>query len=165
MRKLAYAAAAAILSLGANGCQNALADDAPQPLTGTWRFTATGYRTTPHDPAISCDLTTTFVLRQGENDVEGYSLPTTVTCTGPNAPAGPQPFNASGVSGEVENGRLIIYTSLLWQCFAEVHPTRMEGYMESYSEYIGEGHDPIRAGTCTLEKLSDTGFDGNYPSL
>jgi hypothetical protein len=165
MRKLAYAAAAAILSLGSTACQNALADDTPAPLTGTWRFTATGYRATPHEPAVTCDHTTTFVIRQVENYVEGYSLPGTITCTGPNAPAGPQTFNASGVSGEVENGRLTIFTSLLWQCFAELHPTRMEGYMESYSEYVGEGHDPIRAGTCMLEKISDEGFDGTFPPL
>jgi len=161
MRKLIHAAAALSLLLGA-ACQNAVADDEPQPLTGTWRFTATGYRTTPHEPAMTCNQTATYVLRQNHNYVEGYSPPITVTCTGANGTI-QVPWQPAVVSGEVENGRLSIFTSLLWQCFAELHPTRMEGYMESYSEYVGVGHDPIRAGTCTLEKISDEGWDGTFP--
>jgi hypothetical protein len=160
MRKLAYAALAALLSIGAAGCQNALADDAPGPMTGTWRFTLDGYRAVPRDPVRTCSVTRTVVLRQDGQYLQGNSPATTATCTLQDGTTESFSWNPAVVSGEVENGRVNIFTDLVVQCFAELHPTRLEGYVESYSKYVGEGFDPIRQGTCTLEKISDDTFEG-----
>jgi hypothetical protein len=154
-------AAAAALALTLAGCQNALSD-ADGPMTGTWRFTVTGFEYwAPGAPQYACDMQTTFSVRQEGAELEGVSEETTFTCT--NAATGASTTSAKGagvIRGEVEDGRVHVSDAGGWHCFAELHATRMEGYLESYGSVAGQPDQTVRSGTCLLEKLSDQGYDG-----
>ena len=156
-------AAAATLALALAGCQNALAD-ADGPMTGTWRFTVTNFQYwAPGVPQYACDMQTTFMVRQEGAELEGVSEEAPFTCTDPATGASSTGSKLAGViRGEVENGRVHFSDAGGWHCFAELHPTRMEGYMESYGALMGEPIRTVRSGTCVLEKISDLGWDGSY---
>ena len=157
MHRLRTAAAAA-LAVTLAGCQNALAD-ADGPMTGTWRFTVTAFRYgAPSAPQFSCDMQTTFIVRQEGSELEGRSEETSTACTDTSNGSSSTMFKPGGViRGEVENGRVHLSDAGGYHCFAELHPSRMEGYLESYG---GEPMQAVRSGTCVLEKLSDVGYDG-----
>jgi len=154
-------AAAATVALALAGCQNALAD-ADGPVTGTWRFTVTGFQHwSPGAPQYLCDMQTTFVVRQEGAELEGVSEEAPFSCTDPATGASSTGSKPAGViRGEVENGRVHVSDAGGWHCFVELHPTRMEGYLESYGGLAGEPMQTLRSGTCVVEKLSDVGYDG-----
>jgi hypothetical protein len=153
-------AAAATLALALAGCQNALAD-ADGPMTGTWRFTVTSFKYWGSVPDYACDMQTTFSVRQEGAELEGESEDTTFTCTNAVTGASTTSFKGAGViRGEVENGRVHFSDAGGWHCFAELHPTRMEGYLESYGGPADQPMQVTRSGTCVIEKLSDVGYDG-----
>jgi hypothetical protein len=160
MRKLVHAAAAAVLMLSAAGCQNALGD-ADGPLTGTWKVTITDFQRWATQPHITCDTETTYVMRQEGREIEGRSEISLATCT--NSQNGTTTTSQKGggvVRGPVENGRIDVSDAGDWHCIAELHPTRIEGYLESYGGVYGEPMQTVRSGTCVLEKISDAGYDG-----
>ncbi|MFL5386818.1 MAG: hypothetical protein ACJ8GN_30360 [Longimicrobiaceae bacterium] len=157
MHRLRTAAAAA-LAIALAGCQNALAD-ADGPMTGTWRFTVTGFQyAAPASPQFRCDMQTTFTVRQEGSGLEGRSEETSTACTDTSSGSSTSLWKPAGViRGEVENGRVHLSDAGGYHCFAELHPSRMEGYLESYG---GEPMQTVRSGTCLIEKLSDVGYDG-----
>ena len=159
MRKLVQAAAAAALILSAAGCQNALGD-ADGPLTGTWKVTITGFQRWATQPQLTCDVQTTYVMRQEGNEIEGRSEASVATCTDAAGTIVTYDKYAGVVRGPVENGRIDVSDAGDWHCIAELHPTRIEGYMESYGGTGGGPIQTVRSGTCMLEKVSDAGYDG-----
>ena len=154
-------AAAAALALAVAGCQNALAD-ADGPMTGTWRFTVTGFQYWASGaPQYACDMQTTFAVRQEGPELEGVSEETSFTCTHSATGASTTSVKGAGViRGEVEDGRVHFSDAGGWHCFAGLHATRMEGYLESYGGTLDEPMQTVRSGSCVLEKLSDVGYDG-----
>jgi hypothetical protein len=152
-------ASAAALVLALSGCQNALSD-VRGPMTGTWRYTVADFRRFPVDAFTTCNMEAVIVIRQEGSEIEGISGNSESVCT--YHPTGNQrPGKIGGVvRGEVENGRVHVSDTGDWHCFAELHPTRLEGYLESYRS-SGDGPDQtIRSGTCVLEKISDVGYNG-----
>ena len=159
MRKLLHAAAAAALLLGNTACQNALADDYG-PMTGTWKVTITGFKHWPANPEWECDTETTWTMRQEGSEIEGVSSEGTATCR--NTATGAVDVMQKGrgvVRGPVENGHVDISDAGGWHCLGEMHPTRIEGVLESYGGVLGQEHT-LRSGTCVLEKISDEGYYG-----
>jgi len=163
MRKFVHAAAAASVLLATAGCQNAFSD-ADGPLTGTWRFTATGYQPNPTDSTYVCDLQTTYVMRQEGSEIEGRSDAATFHCR--NKDTGrvfPSDFKEAGVvRGPVKDGAFYLSDSGNWHCLGELSgsPARLEGHLESYGGWVGQPMQTVRSGTCVLEKVSNAGYDG-----
>ncbi|HET7464824.1 MAG TPA: hypothetical protein VFJ82_26510 [Longimicrobium sp.] len=159
MRKLVHAAAAATLLLSSTACQNALGDDYG-PMTGTWKVTITAFEHIPADPGTLCDVETTYVIRQVGNEMEGRSTPAVAHCANPATGRSFDVEKFSGVvRGPVEDGRIDVSDYGDWHCIAELNPTRIVGYMESYGGIVGQER-VVRSGTCVLEKISDQGYDG-----
>ncbi|HET7233411.1 MAG TPA: hypothetical protein VFJ16_25595 [Longimicrobium sp.] len=159
MRKLLNAAAAATVVLALAGCQNALGD-ARGPMTGTWKFTMTGFQQSPVDSTITCNMETTYVVRQEGGQLEGRGSGGNVICYRGQTSLGGTYWEGGVVRGEVENGHVHTSDAGNFHCFAELHPTRMEGYLESYGGWANEPSRTVRSGTCVLEKISDVGYDG-----
>jgi hypothetical protein len=160
MRKLVHAAAAAALLLSATACQNALGDDYG-PLTGTWKVTITDFKYWPANPSLECDVATSYQIRQEGSEIEGVSTESTMTCvdsaTGATSTYSKHP---GVVRGPVENGRVQISDAGGFHCIAEMHPTRLEGVLESYGGRADEPMQTLRSGSCVLEKVSDEGYYG-----
>jgi hypothetical protein len=130
-------------------------------MTGTWRYTVTGFQLSPGTPDITCDMETVIVVRQEGSEVEGVSSDSQKTCTHHPTGTSTQSEKMAGVlRGEVENGRVHVSDAGNWHCFAELHPTRLEGYLESYGGVGDQPSQTIRSGTCVLEKISSVGYDG-----
>lgn len=160
MRKLLSAAVAATAVLALAGCQNALGD-ARGPMTGTWKFTMTGFQQSPVDSTMVCDMETTYVIRQEGRELEGRGSGGYVYCRRTNGTnLGRTYWEGGVVRGQVENGQVHTSDAGNFHCFAELHPTRAQGYLESYGGYTSEPSRTIRSGTCVLEKISDVGYDG-----
>ena len=155
-----HTAAAAALVLGLSGCQNALAD-ADGPMTGTWRYTVTDFQRYPVGAATTCEMQTVIVVRQEGSQIEGISDTSEAVCTDhPTGTVSRSEKIAGVLRGEVENGRVHVSDAGDWHCCAELHPTRLEGYLESYGGVGGQPSQTIRSGSCVLEKISDVGYDG-----
>lgn len=160
MRKIVHAAAAAALLLSATACQNALGDDYG-PLTGTWNVTITDFKYWPSHPALECDVETSYQIRQEGSEIEGVSTESTMTCV--ETVTGEIQTYSKGpgvVRGPVENGRVHISDAGGFHCIAEMHPTRLEGVLESYGGLASEPMQTLRSGSCVLEKVSDEGYYG-----
>jgi hypothetical protein len=159
MRKLLTAAAAATAVLALAGCQNAFSD-ARGPMTGTWKYSFTGFEESPLSSGYQCSMENTYVIRQEGRELEGRATDSYITCTDGHGHTGSRPWTGGVVRGEVENGRVHTSDTGNYPCFAELHPTHMEGYMESYGGWADEPIRTVRSGVCVLEKISDVGYDG-----
>jgi hypothetical protein len=164
MRKFIHAAAAASVLLPATACQNLLGDGRGA-LTGTWRFTATGYAPSSLEQTYVCDLQTTYTIRQEGNQLEGRSEAATSHCrdttTGRQYPG---EFKDVGVVRGPVDHHFDISDSGNWHCVGTMpggnNPTRIEGQLESYGWTQATGDVTFHGGSCVLEKLSDAGYDG-----
>lgn len=164
MRRFTHAAAAASVLLATAGCQNLL-NDADGPLTGTWRFTATGYAPMATHQSYVCDLQTTYVIRQEGTELEGRSEAAPFYCrdttTGRRYPSDHK--DPGVVRGPVKDGTFDITDSGNWACIGDLpagSPTRIEGHLESYGGTVENPNIVFSGGQCVLEKISDAGYDG-----
>jgi hypothetical protein len=99
-------------------------------------------------------------VRQEGAELEGVSEAAATTCIRRDGSPTTISKPAGVVRGEVENGRVHVSDAGGYNCFAELHPTRIEGYLESYGAVAGQPMQTVRSGSCVLEKLSDVGYDG-----
>jgi hypothetical protein len=158
-RTLTVAAALGMLALTA--CDRAITEPYG-PLTGTWRYSATGFQYSPSHPDFTCALEVVIKVRQEGNQIEGRqeTEPAEFPCTytdGRVVMMGP----AGGViRGEIQDGRVHFSNAGNWHSFGEMAPDRIEGYLESYGGGSGDELRAVRSGSFVLERISDVGYYG-----
>ena len=135
MRRMIFSLAAV---LAFAGCDRAITEPYG-PLTGTWRYTATGFQYWSSEPGVKCTLEAVIKVRQEGNSIEGEQTePAPFFCTYPD-------------------GRVHFSNAGGWHSFGELGPDRVEGYLESYG---GEPVRAVRSGSFVLERVSDDGYYG-----
>jgi len=100
-------------------------------------------------------------MRQEGNEVEGVSTQGVMTCV--NNATGRIETHDMGpgvVRGPVENGHMEVSEAGGFLCIAELHPTHIEGVLESRGGIVGGPDFSVRSGKCVLEKISDEGYYG-----
>lgn len=163
MRKL-FALALVAGALSVSACdQQATEPGGNGSITGTWKYTATGFRPVAAGPdtVLSCSIETTYTVRQEGNEIEGVAPDVSATtCT--NGVRTWRDTNHGGVvRGEIRDGRIYITNAGGWHSFGErVGADRFEGYLESYGSYDNGPDVTRRSGSFTMERISHQGYGG-----
>jgi hypothetical protein len=157
MRRILSLAAAAVLAL--TGCDRAITEPYG-PLTGTWRYRATGFERGTPDLKVSCAIETTLVIRQEGNEIVGTAAEAPYTCTHFDGRTYTSTQPNGVVAGEVQDGRVHFSNAGGWHSFGELGPDRVEGYLESYGGQMGPPMQSLRSGSFVMERISKQGFHG-----
>jgi hypothetical protein len=129
-------------------------------MTGTWKVTITDFKWSPGNPEWECGVQTTYVIRQEGKEIEGISTEDPAECVNTETGAIDRFAKVAGVvRGPVEDGHIHISDAGGWHCVAEMHPTHIEGVLESYGGILGQEHT-LRSGKCVLDRVSDEGYYG-----
>jgi len=146
MRKIALTAALAIVALSA--CEKSISE--PEgPMTGTWRYRSVDVIDWPTQP-WRCTTEAYLDLVQQGNTIEGETRGVTKTCVNPQTgqTTTPSPVDVI-VVGEVQDGRVFLAFGSGYQNYGELHPDRIEGYVEVAAN---DPPQPFRAGDFVLTR-------------
>jgi hypothetical protein len=157
MRRIFTAAAVAALA-ALPACDRA-ATEPDGPLTGTWRYEAKDFRIAGNTSDLTCSMSTTLVITQTGNELEGEGEESTVTCVNGAGTASGSSFPNGVVLGEVQDGRVHFSDAGAWHSFGEVQPDLVEGYLEAYAGTAGN-LETVRSGSFVLTRISHQGYDG-----
>lgn len=151
MRRIALTAALAIVGLSA--CEKSISE--PEgPMTGTWRFQAADLLDGPLLPIPRhCKVDVYLEIVQSGNTIEGESRDAKWTCFNPETGNTEERGVDTQVYGEVQDGRVHLIFGNAWHSYGELHPQRIEGYVE---QYTGSSHPgpigPVRVGDFVLTR-------------
>jgi len=150
MRKIALTAALAIVGLSA--CEKSISE--PEgPMTGTWRYRAVDVVDWPNLPEWRCTTEAYVDIVQEGNRIEGGTRGTVKTCVNKDTgkPTDVIPVDVV-VTGEVQDGRVFLAFGNGYQNFGELHPERIEGYVEVATSTFPNPPEPFRAGEFVLTR-------------
>lgn len=151
MRRIALTAALAIVGLSA--CEKSISE--PEgPMTGTWHYTSADLVLGPLIPVPQhCAVDAHLELVQEGNTIEGVSRDSKWSCHDPaTGHSWVQEGIETRVYGEVQDGRVHISFGNGWHSYGELHPQRIEGYVEQYNSIHPAPPAPIRIGEFELTK-------------
>ncbi|HEX8358524.1 MAG TPA: hypothetical protein VF613_00285 [Longimicrobium sp.] len=148
---------AALLAL--TGCDRAITEP-HGPLTGTWRYQATGFQ--QWGSKDTCSMDVVIKIRQVGNSIEGrQTADAPVICAGPDGRVTREHVAWNGViGGEVQDGRVHLSNAGSWHSFGAVEADRVEGYLESYGAFDNGPIQAQRSGSFVMERISDEGYHG-----
>jgi hypothetical protein len=150
MRKIALIALAAV---GLSACEKSISE--PEgPMSGTWHYTSADLVLGPLIPVPQhCAVDAYLELTQVGNTIEGVSRDSKWTCHDPaTGHTWVQEEIETQVYGEVQDGRVLVSFGNGWQSYGELHPQRIEGYVEQYNGILPGEPAPVRIGEFVLTR-------------
>jgi len=151
MRKIALTAALAIVGLSA--CEKSISE--PEgPMTGTWRYRAVDVVEWPYVTEPWRCTTEAYVdIVQTGNTIEGETRGTVKTCVNKDTGKVSDVIPADVVvRGEVQDGHVLLAFGNGYQNHGELHPQRIEGYVELAASVYPNPPEPFRAGEFVLTR-------------